>query len=114
MRVPPSLRVPTSLKDNEAGSACRFWTVRSPREYARLAREWAEDAAREGEWPAVTADRVADVPTVDGSEVSDEATTAAETMFLGLRLLDGMDVAAASAAHRHRPAGPLQGRNWRS
>ena len=33
----------------------------------------------------------------DGSEVSDEATTAAETMFLGLRLLDGMDVAAASA-----------------
>ena len=97
LRVSPSLRVPTSLKDNEAGSACRFWTVRSPREYARLAREWAEDAAREGEWPAVTADRVADVPTVDGSEVSDEATTAAETMFLGLRLLDGMDVAAASA-----------------
>jgi oxygen-independent coproporphyrinogen-3 oxidase len=45
----------------------------------------------------VTADRIAAVPTVDGSEVSDEATTAAETMFLGLRLLDGMDVAAASA-----------------
>ncbi len=92
-----SLRVPSSLKDNDAGAACRFWTVRSPREYAQLAREWAEDAAREGEWPAVTADRVADVPTVDGSEVSDEATTAAETMFLGLRLLDGMDVTAASA-----------------
>lgn len=92
-----SLRVPSSLKNNDAGSACRFWTVRSPREYARLAREWAEGAAREGEWPAVTANRIAGVPTVDGSEVSDEATTAAETMFLGLRLLDGMDVAAASA-----------------
>ncbi len=92
-----SLWVPSSLKDNDAGSACRFWTVRSPREYARLAREWAEDVTRDDPWPAVMANRIADVPTVDGSEVSDEATTAAETMFLGLRLLDGMDVAAASA-----------------
>ena len=92
-----SLWVPSSLKDNHAGAACRFWTVRSPREYARLAREWAESPATSGPWPAVTAHRVAAVPTVDGSEVSDEVTTAAETMFLGLRLLDGMDVAAASA-----------------
>ena len=91
-----SLRVPSSQKDNDAGSACRFWTVRSPREYARLAREWAEDVTRDDPWPAVTAERVAAVPTVDGCEVSDEATTAAETMFLGLRLLDGMDIAAAS------------------
>ena len=36
------------------------------------------------------------MPTVDGLEVIDEDTAAAETMFLGLRLLDGMDVAAAS------------------
>ena len=34
---------------------------------------------------------------MDDLEVIDEATTAAETMFLGLRLLDGMDIAAASA-----------------
>jgi len=34
---------------------------------------------------------------VDGLEVIDEATAAAETMFLGLRLLDGMDVGEASA-----------------
>ena len=87
----------SSLRVGEAGSACRFWTVRSPRDYARLAGEWAASAARAGAWPKVTADRIAAVPTVDGSEVSDEATTAAETMFLGLRLLDGMDVAAASA-----------------
>ena len=33
---------------------------------------------------------------MDGLEVIDEATAAAETMFLGLRLLAGMDVAAAS------------------
>ena len=87
----------SSLRVGEAGSACRFWTVRSTRDYARLAGEWAASAARAGAWPEVTADRIAAVPTVDGSEVSDEATTAAETMFLGLRLLDGMDVAAASA-----------------
>ena len=87
----------SSLRVGEAGSACRFWTVRSPRDYARLARDWEMNAAQAGPWPAVTADRIAAVPTVDGSEVSDEATTAAETMFLGLRLLDGMDIAAASA-----------------
>ncbi len=86
----------SSLRVGEAGSACRFWTVRSPRDYARLAREWEKNVAQSGAWPAVTADRIAAVPTVDGSEVSDEATTAAETMFLGLRLLDGMDIAAAS------------------
>ena len=92
-----SLRVPSYLKENDAGSACRFWTVRSPREYARLAGEWAAGADKDGAWAAVTASRIAAVPTVDGSEVSDEATTAAETMFLGLRLLGGMDVATASA-----------------
>ena len=86
----------SSLRVGEAGSACRFWTVRSPRDYARLAWEWEKNVAQSGAWPAVTADRIAAVPTVDGSEVSDEATTAAETMFLGLRLLDGMDIAAAS------------------
>ena len=92
-----SLRVPSSPEDNGAGSACRFWTVRSPREYVRRAREWAANAAADGAWPALTADRIASVLTVDGSEVSDAATAAAETMFLGLRLLDGMDVVAASA-----------------
>ncbi len=73
---------------------CRFWTVRSPREYARRAREWAAAA---GPWAGVSADSIRAVPTVDDLEVIDEATAAAETMFLGLRLLDGMDVSAASA-----------------
>ena len=86
----------SSLRVGAAGSACRFWTVRSPREYVRLAREWTEGLATDDAWPAVTEELIATVPTVDGSEVSNEATTAAETMFLGLRLLDGMDVAAAS------------------
>ncbi len=72
----------------------RFWTVRSPRVYARKAAEWVEIAGR---WDLVTPAAIESVPTVDDLEVIDEATTAAETMFLGLRLLDGMDVAAASA-----------------
>ena len=72
---------------------CRFWTVRSPRDYARKAAEWVESAAP---WGSVTAAGIADVPTVDGLEVIDGETAAAETMFLGLRLLDGMDVGAAS------------------
>ena len=72
----------------------RFWTARSPREYARRAQHWAEQAGR---WAAVSAENIRAVPTVDDLEVIDEATAAAETMFLGLRLLDGMDVAAASA-----------------
>ena len=72
---------------------CRFWTVRSPRDYARKAGEWERIAAP---WGAVTAAGIEGVPTVDGLEVIDEETAAAETMFLGLRLLDGMDVGAAS------------------
>ena len=84
-----SLRIGDGVPDG-----CRFWTVRSPRDYARLAKEWA-DSVRP--WPAASADAIASVPTVDGQEVIDEATAAAETMFLGLRLLDGLDLAAASA-----------------
>jgi oxygen-independent coproporphyrinogen-3 oxidase len=45
---------------------------------------------------SVTAPGIEGVPTVDGLESIDEETSAAETMFLGLRLLDGMDVEAAS------------------
>lgn len=73
----------------------RFWTVRSPRAYARGAAQWA--AAEAGPWAMLSAAEIAATPTVAGHEVIDEATAAAETMFLGLRLLDGMDVAAASA-----------------
>jgi oxygen-independent coproporphyrinogen-3 oxidase len=72
----------------------RFWTMRSPREYARRAQEWAQAAMA---WQSVSAEDIRAVPTVDDLEVIDQATAAAETMFLGLRLLDGMDPTAASA-----------------
>lgn len=85
----------SSLRTAESAGGCRFWTVRSPREYARLAAEWVDQSAG-GQWSQVSQQSIESVPTVDGSEAIDEATAAAETMFLGLRLLDGMDVAAAS------------------
>ncbi|MYC32427.1 MAG: radical SAM family heme chaperone HemW [Chloroflexi bacterium] len=84
----------SSLRTVESADGCRFWTVRSPRDYARKAGQWSANAGR---WESVTAAGIESVPTVDGLEVIDEATAAAETMFLGLRLLDGMDVGEASA-----------------
>ena len=75
---------------------CRFWTVRAPRDYARRAGEWLQMATDAGVWDALTPPRLRQVPTVDDLEEIDAATAAAETMFLGLRLLDGMDLAAAS------------------
>ena len=81
---------------HSALAGCRFWTVRSPRDYARRAGEWLRQSTDAGVWDALTPPRLRQVPTVDDLEEIDAATAAAETMFLGLRLLDGMDLAAAS------------------
>ena len=85
----------SSLRAVDSAGGCRFWTVRSPRDYARTAARWIEMAEA---WASVATESIAGVPTVDGHEVIDEATAASETMFLGLRLLDGMDLADASRA----------------
>ena len=81
---------------HSALAGCRFWTARAPRDYARRAGEWQRQAVAVGAWTAATPRRIREVPTVDGIEEIDAATAAAETMFLGLRLLDGMDIDAAS------------------
>ena len=77
---------------HSALAGCRFWTARAPRDYARRAGEWQRQAVAVGAWTAATPRRIREVPTVDGIEEIDAATAAAETMFLGLRLLDGMDI----------------------
>ena len=75
--------------------AYRFWDVTSPRAYLDRVREWEESnpqplsALGEDAWPGLF--------PVGGHEFIDADLTAAETMFLGLRLLDGMDLAEASA-----------------
>lgn len=83
---------------HSALAGIRFWTVRSPRDYAARARRWGgEMGAASVPWPEVSEAAIAAVPTVAGYEVIDPATAAAETMFLGLRLQDGIDLAEASA-----------------
>ena len=72
----------------------RFWTVPAPREYSDRAAGWA-GAPTHG-WRAFGESELAEARTVDGWEHIDARTACAETMFLGLRLLDGMDLAEAS------------------
>ena len=74
----------------------RFWTALAPREYARRAAEWPDDSAKG--WAVFGEMELGQARTVDGWEHIDADTACAETMFLGLRLLDGLDLAQASDA----------------
>ena len=77
----------------------RFWTVLSPRDYASRAARWNQAPA--GRWPAFGETELREAHTVDGWEHIDADTACAETMFLGLRLLDGLSLPGASAAVGH-------------
>ena len=74
----------------------RFWTVSGPREYASRTAEWQESGARD--WPLLGERELGEARSVEGWERIDTATASAETMFLGLRLLDGLDLAQASGS----------------
>ena len=77
----------------------RFWTVNSPRAYIDGARRWQESGAFPGAAQLDSPEGEAflkHIPTVGGSEHIDATLRYAETMFLGLRLLDGMDLEEAS------------------
>ena len=74
----------------------RFWTLLSPRDYAGRATAWLGAGA--AGWAAFSEDELREARTVDGWERIDADTACAETMFLALRLLDGMDLRCASAA----------------
>ena len=82
---------------HSALAGIRFWTVRSPRDYAARARQWSAEMGASTPWPGVSETAIAAVPTVADYEVIDPATAAAETMFLGLRLQEGIDLTEASA-----------------
>jgi oxygen-independent coproporphyrinogen-3 oxidase len=73
----------------------RFWDVLSPRTYIARVKRWAESNPQP--LAALTEDALQSVPPVGGHEYIDQNLAAAETMFLGLRLLDGIDLAEASA-----------------
>ena len=74
----------------------RFWTVLSPRDYDSRAARWQQASARR--WDAYGEPELRQARTVDGWEHIDADTACAETMFLGLRLLDGLDLRQASVA----------------
>ena len=74
----------------------RFWTVLSPRDYASRAAQWRLASA--GRWDSFGEPQLREARTVDGWERIDSDTACAETMFLGLRLLDGLHLPQASAA----------------
>ncbi len=76
--------------------AYRFWTMLSPRDYAVKASEW--QSAGQKQLETLDEESLISATTVAGWERISQETTCAETMFLGLRLLDGLDLAQASAA----------------
>ena len=75
----------------------RFWTQRPPRAYAAAVEQWRNAAAAAIPWAQLGESELRRARTVDGWEYIDRPTAAAETMFLGLRLLDGLELGAASA-----------------
>ena len=75
-------------------AAYRFWTALAPRDYAERAAAWRQAPA----WRTFGESELGDARTVDGWEHIDDDTRCVETMFLGLRLLDGMSLPLASAA----------------
>ncbi len=72
----------------------RFWQVSSPRMYIARVKAWADSDPKA--CSAMTGELLGAICPVAGWEQIDIDTACAETMFLGLRLLDGLDLAAAS------------------
>ncbi len=72
----------------------RFWQVSSPRQYIASVKQWAEGDPKA--CSAMTGELLGTICPVSGWEQIDIDTACAETMFLGLRLLDGLDLAVAS------------------
>jgi oxygen-independent coproporphyrinogen-3 oxidase len=73
----------------------RFWDVSSPREYTAKVKQWAGSDIQPF---AVLGDEELDSAfPIGGWEHISLELACAETMFLGLRLLDGLNIAVASA-----------------
>ena len=73
----------------------RFWDMDSPRGYIEAAQRWASEVTALPD--KITAAWLDIASPVGGYESIDDDLAASETMFLGLRLLDGLDLAEASS-----------------
>ena len=72
----------------------RFWTILSPREYNSKATKWSDANPKSRAELVETV--LAGIPTLDSWEYISLETACSETMFLGLRLLDGLDITKVS------------------
>lgn len=73
----------------------RFWDVASPRVYMQRVQQWAQSGP--GLLSSITEAALGQALPVGGHEHISLSLAAAETMFLGLRLMEGLDLAEASA-----------------
>ncbi len=85
----------------------RFWNISSPKTYMAQVKQWSENHPRS--LAAIDESSLHSVCQVGGQEHINPGLAASETMFLGLRLLDGIDLTEASAqvgtdlAAKYRP-----------
>ena len=84
----------------------RFWTVLSPRDYNTKATAWAQSGIQPADDLVETV--LESVQTLGGWEHLGPETICSETMFLGLRLLDGLNLSGASARTGVDMAGKFQ------
>ena len=68
----------------------RFWTVNSPREYIECSQTW--DLSHPVRFSGFTDYDLGTIPTILDHEYINPDLFASETMFLGLRLLDGINL----------------------
>ena len=68
----------------------RFWTVKSPRGYIQSVNAWASDKAAPVQ--KFDPEALTELGPVDGAEPIGPELEMAETMILGLRLLDGLSI----------------------
>ena len=73
----------------------RFWDTSSPRLYISQVEAW--ESTEPSPLTSLDQQALGHINPVGGHEYIDPDLAAAETMFLGLRLLDGMDLTQASA-----------------
>ena len=79
----------------------RFWDVASPRMYIQRVQEWASRPTAPVE--SRGGDMLPSIPTLGGVEPIDAGLEMAETMFLGLRLLDGLSIEGFRARFSQDP-----------
>jgi oxygen-independent coproporphyrinogen-3 oxidase len=93
-QVDPYLGIGPGAHSNLDGF--RFHNVKLPSQYARSVQRWAEmphEAAVIDEFV------LKDTPTLEGLEATGPETAMAETLFLGLRLLDGIQLREFQLRH---------------